>query len=129
MNKGYKLFKATNVKTGEVLIGTSEVIAQYIGSKKESMLTRYKRGLIKKTWKIEEYGRIQKSKKLKRELSNFEKQKLRALQIPDNRHTIVALHEAYTSGRSDLFSLTTIAEEFSVTIDDIEKVLQEEGAL
>lgn len=127
MNRCYKLFKATDVKTGEILIGTSEEIAKKIGSRKDSLLSRYKKGLIDKTWKIEQHGRVLKNKKLKKELSNFEKKKLKELEIPENRHTIVALWDSYTSGRSDMFSLVNIATEFSVTVSDIERVLQEEG--
>lgn len=127
MNRCYKLFKATDVKTGEILIGTSEEIAKKIGSRKDSLLSRYKKGLIDKTWKIEQHGRVLKNKKLKKELSNFEKKKLKELEIPENRHTIVALWDSYTSGRSDIFSLVNIATEFSVTVSDIERVLQEEG--
>lgn len=127
MNRCYKLFKATDVKTGEILIGTSEEIAKKIGSRKDSLLSRYKKGLIDKTWKIEQHGRVLKNKKLKNELSNFEKKKLKELEIPENRHTIVALWDSYTSGRSDIFSLVNIATEFSVTVSDIERVLQEEG--
>lgn len=127
MNRCYKLFKATDVKTGEILIGTSEEIAKKIGSRKDSLLSRYKKGLIDKTWKIEQHGRVLKNKKLKKELSNFEKKKLKELEIPENRHTIVALWDSYTSGRSDIFSLVNIATEFSVTVSDIKRVLQEEG--
>lgn len=121
-------YKVTNVATGEQFIAKSKEVHERIGLAISSV-SKYADGETeyKKKWKIEKAEEISEKRKI--DYFKYNKMKLKQFREPENISKCLALYDAYTSGRSDLWTLTEIASEFSVPIKDVKKVLKEEGKL
>ena len=122
--KTFGKYRATNVRTGEVLEGASFELAPLLKIKSRSLVANYKRALIKNEWKVE---KIEKEvvKTTPKEVEKFKQRELKRLneEIPK----LLALWDSYTSGRSDYWTIHRIVEEFNVTQKDIIEVLKKEG--
>lgn len=130
-------YEVTDTQTGEVFRGGSYDVGKRLDSS-ASMINSYAKKLPKKgkkkpfknRWtivRIDDLVQIREDKPA--DYSEFYQQKLRQLHDDGNRAKCCALYDSYTSGRSDVWSLVAIAEEFNVTVNDIRKVLKEEGKL
>lgn len=121
------IYKITNTQTGETYTGTVSECSVVIGCPWRTFSTAWsKPSFTNGLWKCEKVGHVPSHKVLK-ETEAFTKRMQERLKEPSSRNTVKALWDAYTSGRSDMWTLTEIASEFNVTVNDIIKVLEEEG--
>lgn len=117
------MYTIKNIKTGEKLDGRAKDLGRKIGYTPTGFCRCYKNKLLlKHEWEIinkyEGYVKDGKSKDTHM-YDYLDEKNLRHL----DKKKVVALHQAYTSGRTDYWTNQRIAEECGVPIKVIEKVL------
>lgn len=115
-----KLYRVVNTKTGETFTGGSVMCSEKLGITRTTFYNGYShKKLISQEWKIEKVGLI--NKEPHHDWSYLKKQHENNIDCD----MVKALHESYTSGRSEFWTIPRIADECGVSTQFIKKVLKE----
>lgn len=115
-----KLYRIVSVKTGETFTGGSVMLSEKLEITRTTFYNGYShKRLIHNEWKIEKVGSIEKEPY--HDWSYLETQHENNI----DRDMVGALYKAFTSGRSDYWTVQHIADECGVSTQFIKKVLEE----